>query len=60
MGKSYLVPIFFISLGARLTTSLRGGRDKQQFLKVDLILSLASLIAKSGNPIISIFGSPLL
>ena len=60
MGKSNAVHTFLISDGAKFKTNLLFGNLIQTLRNVALILSLDSLIAASGKPIISIFGKDLL
>jgi hypothetical protein len=59
IATSKLVPLFLTSEGARLSIILCGGNSISLFLHADLNLSLASLIAASGNQIISIIGKAL-
>jgi len=60
IGKSKLVQIFLISLGAKFRIIFLLGSCVDILRNVALILSLDSLIAASGNHIISIPGRALL
>jgi hypothetical protein len=56
IGKSKLVPTFLISEGDKFNINLRFGNLTQILRNDALKRSLDSLIAASGNPMISIFG----
>ena len=57
IGKSKLVPSFFISAGAKFTITFITGKVKPEFLTAERTLSRASLTAASGNPTIATLGS---
>ena len=57
-GRSYTVPAFFVSAGARFTVSLETGNLSPEFFIAARTLSLASRTAASGRPTISKPGSP--
>ena len=58
IGKSKLGPSFFMSAGARFTTTLLDGKLKPQFFIAAFTLSLDSLTDTSGKPTIQKLGSP--
>ena len=58
MGRSYTVPAFFRSAGARFTVMRETGKGKPQFLMAERTRSRASFTAVSGRPTISKAGSP--
>jgi hypothetical protein len=59
IGRSKLVQIFFMSLGARFNIIFLLGRSIHILRNVALILSFDSLMAVSGSQIISILGRDL-
>ena len=59
MGKSYTVPAFFLSAGARFTVMRLTGKEKPLFFMAALTRSRASFTAASGRPTISKPGRPL-
>ena len=58
IGRSKFEPSFFRSAGARLITTFFAGKVNPEFLIAERTLSLASLIAASGNPTIEKAGKP--
>ena len=58
MGRSYTVPAFFLSAGARLTVTTLTGKSIPMFLMEARTRSRASRTAASGRPTTSKRGSP--
>lgn len=58
IGKSKWVPVFFISLGARLIVIFLGGNLYSFVSNADFTLSFDSFIWSEGNPTIVKLGSP--
>ena len=57
-AKSYMLPVFFISAGAKFMVILFGGKNLSLLFIAAITLSFASLTAWSGNPTTSNFGKP--
>ncbi len=58
IGRSYSVPTFSMSAGARFTVIFFTGNFIPMFSIADFTLSLLSLTAVSGNPTVINCGSP--
>ena len=59
MGRSYTVPAFRRSAGARFTVMRETGKRKPQFFTAERTRSRASFTAVSGRPTTSKAGRPL-
>ena len=60
MGRSYSVPCFLISAGAKFTTILLMGKSNPEFFNAERTRSRLSFTAGPANPTSSKLGNPVL